>query len=104
MQNEFQKKSTVQSAAAGPLAERNEAASAGITVDRFMELVQVSVEVARIVASKPAAPETVLLELARRPDEGVRRRVAANGSSPTKAPMETGDGLAQYLRAQPAKY
>jgi len=78
------------------------AAALDTTPVQFKELVKKSVELARLVAANTAAPEDLLTELARHTDEGVRRRIAANPSSPAKAAMDAGSQFPEQLLENPS--
>ena len=61
-----------------------------------------SIDLARLVAANTGASEELLLELARHSDEGVRRRIASNPSSPAKAAMDAGSQFPEDLLNNPS--
>ena len=78
------------------------ASSTKTTPKKLKELAQISVELARLVATNTSASEELLLELARHKDERVRRSVATNPSTPVKAAMAVGSQFPEDLLNNPS--
>lgn len=66
-----------------PLNLKQQAGDEKTPGDRLIQLAEISLDLARIVASNPATPPECLRKLSQHSDEIIRSRIAANPNTPT---------------------
>ena len=79
-----------------------EAADPSTTPERLTELADQSVELARLVAQNPSAPEQLLIKLSRSHDVSIRRSLAGNPSTPLDVLHSVGKKFPKELLKNPA--